>query len=271
MHRDVQEPEDVDAIESAKQSLAHYGEMVRFLEPSANPVTRMLLDYLREEGMVIDPIDTELLFKFLHRLVLPLGGSGRINVTSQVQEGPLQFQRLLGNLRLLSSDITPHLRAFARQSRIRSATIDFEVVNEFDAARVRRLLSKTAERIIDLGATYRNGGMVDVFAQTALINYGAWLYVNYGLEFHLRAGRALEIHAYAVFLSPDIQRASGRNAWDERFIDWGLVRKSALRNWRKGDFEKIFLQYIKQAARLTLRSGVISDRQSVGILGRLAK
>jgi len=271
LHREVQDTADIAAIRKAKQYVAHYGQMVPFLQRSNSPVTKLLLDYLREEGMVIDPIDTEYLYRFLHRLVLPPGGSGRINRTSDIERGPIQFQRLLSNLRLVASEITPHLRAAARTEAIRNATIDFDVLNAFDSSRLATLASEATGRLVDVSARYRKGGIVDVWAQNALINSGSWLYVMYGFEFHLQVGKPLEVDAYAYLESPEIRRATNDNVWDERFMAYETLSTRTLRSWRKGNLEPIFTRFIRQAARSALRAKSVKNRRAVSILRRLAE
>jgi hypothetical protein len=270
LHREALDASDVRRIKAAGQFVAHYGELVPHLRRSNNPLTGMLLEYLREEGMVIDPIETDHLFRFLHRLVMPWGGGGRINVTSQIQQGPIQFQRLLSNLRLVAAEITPDLRAIARQENMRSATIDFALVNCFETAKVRTALSRSSKGPVELSPNARDGGKIYVLAQSALINRGDWLYVSYGLEFLLWKGRSPEIYSYAEILSPEIRRDPGVDDWDGGFAAYSKMRLSAIRDWSGGDLEKAFREHIKQAARSTLKSKVVSNRKALGILKRLS-
>lgn len=271
LHREAMDPSDVRAIRAAGQSIAHYGKLVPYLQRSKNALASMLLEYLREEGMVIDPIDTDHLFRFLHRLVMPWRGGGRVNVTSEIQQGPIQFQRLLSNLRLVAAEITPDMRKAARQDNIRSATIDFQVVHNYDAAKVKKQMSGADEQAVELSAEARSGGQVCVWAQSALVYHGKWLYVSYGIEISLRKGRKPEVCTYADILSPEIRRAPDVDDWDGRFTSYSRIHTRILRNWAEGDLEKRFRLHIRQAARSTLKSRVVSTRKASGILRRLAQ
>lgn len=270
LHREALDASDVRRIKAAGQAVAHYGELVPHLRRSNNPLTGMLLEYLREEGMVIDPIETDHLFRFLHRLVMPWGGGGRINITSQIQQGPIQFQRLLSNLRLVAAEITPDMRKASRQENMRSATIDLAVVNCFEPGKVRAELSKSSKLPVELSANARNGGKIYVLAQSALINRGNWLYVSYGLEFLLWKGKSPEIYSYAEFLSPEIRRDPRVDDWDGAFAVYSKMRVSAIRDWSGGDLEMALRQHIKKAARSTLKLKVVSGRKAQGILKRLS-
>lgn len=271
LHREALNPSDVRKILAAKQSVAHYGELVPHLRRSKNALADMLLEYLREEGMVIDPIEADHLLKFLHRFVMPWGGGGRINVTSQIQQGPIQFQRLLSNLRLVAAEVTPDLRAAARQDNIRSATVDFSIVNRFTPAKVRTALTRAGSRYVDLSANARNGGQIFVWAQSALINRGNWLYVSYGLEFLLRKGRRPEICSYAEVLSPEIKRHPKAYDWDGPFMSYSKLGTRRIRDWSGGELEKSFRLHIRKAARSTLKAKAVADRKALRILRRLSK
>jgi hypothetical protein len=136
LHREPQRAHDVAQIHNAGQRLAHYAALGRFLRKSHHPVSAMLHDYFQGEGLVLEPIDRDYLYRFLHRFMLPTRDTGRI-VTRRISEGPRQLQALLNNMRLFAADVTPQLMRVTGRESARAATIDFSVLD---------LLSKENER-----------------------------------------------------------------------------------------------------------------------------
>ena len=271
LYRDSPEPSQLRKIRQEGHYVAPYQALVPHLREAKHPLSAMFVSYLQEEGLVIDPIDTDRLYRFLHRLFLPWGGSGRINITSEIEEGPLQFQHVLNNMRLMAAEITPRLRELIGADIKRSATIDFVLAHRFKTGKVSKLIATTKGKNLDVYSDARTGGTLDVWAQNALPSSRRWFYLGYGLEFALAQGKPMEVSGYAYFESPEIRKATGGNYMDDRFANYGTLATKYLRTWKKGDLEGEFIRLIRAAAKSSLRAQVVTDRRASSVLRRLRK
>jgi hypothetical protein len=269
LHREPQRAEDISQIKRARQRMSHYLALASHLQRSSHPASALLLQYFREEGLVIEPIETNHLYRFFHRLILPPRGSGRINKTSEIVEGPLQFQRLLNNIRLIAADITPRLRTATGSNSTRAATVDFTVSNKYDATSVRKIMAGIKGTSFDIDGRARCGGIVDVWAQNVLPSSDGWLYLVYGIEFSLAKGKNLSADIYAGFLSPEIRKASDSDLWDHRCLCIETLPIRSLRATDKSDVDSTLVYLIRRAARSTLKSRIIRDRRKLSTLNRL--
>lgn len=268
LHRESQRADDTRKIDRARQFSSHYLALATHLRKSANPASAMLLQYFQEEGMVIEPIDTDQLYRFLHRLTLPRRGGGRINKTSEIGEGPLQFQRLLNNIRLISADITPRLRRAMGSNATRAATVDFSLSNQYITTSLRKLVANTKRASVDIDDDARHGGGVDVWAQNVVVPGHQWLYLYYGFDFSLDKGKPLSIDIYAAFSSPETRKATD-NFWDQRFSSVATLPLKSLRATNKGNLESTLVYLISHAARSVLKSRITKDKRKLAILARL--
>lgn len=269
LHREPQRLEDIREIGRARQFMSHYLALAPHLRKSLNPASAMLLQYFQEEGLVIEPIDTDHLYRFLHRLTLPRWGGGRINKTSEIGEGPLQFQRLLSNVRLIAADVTPRIRTATGTDATRAATVDFYVSNEYSTSRVRKSLANTKRASFDIDGQARQGGTVDVWAQNVLPSSHGSLYLRYGFLFQLAKAKPLSLEVYADFDSREIRKASDDGFWDQRFSIIGSLSLKYLRSNNKGELEDMYIDLIRRVARSTLKSQIIKDRRKLAVLRRL--
>jgi hypothetical protein len=267
LYRDLPALGEVRKIKDAGQCPVHLGALAPFLKQSDHPASSMLLDYLREEGLVIEPIDADHLYRFMHRLVLPWTGSGRINQTKSVEEGPIQFQRVLSNMKILAADITPKVRAAAGLSGGRAATVDFEIRNSYSKGRLQKAMVRAGGSAVDLDTSTRSGGTISIWVQNALVSAPQWLYLYYGFDFQLTVGKPMSVDAFVYFESPQIQN---RPYLDERFSYVGSLAMKYIQAWRESNLESEFLQVIRRVARTALKSSLVTDRRCVSTFRRLS-
>lgn len=271
LYRESQKIEDVLAIRRAGQAARHYSALAPYFARSAHPATRMLLQYFKEQGMTMQRIDTDHLYRFFHRLLLPWGGSGRVNKTSEIGEGPTQFQHLLNNMRLVSAEITPRVRAAARVPGMRAATVDFAVSNSYSVKYVRDAATGVRSKSLSMDNLERRGGTVDVWAQNALSSRYPWYYLLYGLNFVIEKGRPMRAELYVGYDSPEIKKASKGDFFDSRFSTFGALPLSMLRTDSHDELVRAFVHWIRRSARLTLDSGVMSEGSRRSMFKRLSE
>ena len=265
LHREPQKSSEIRKIKSARQCLAHYARLAPDLLKSQHPASAMLYEYLQGEGLVLETIDADQLYRFLHRFMLPAKDSGRI-VTSKVAEGPRQLQALLSNMRLFAADVTPQLtRATGRESA-RMATVDFYVVDRLSKTRLKKAIDEyPKDKYVFIGPTERLGGELSIWAGNTFSDGKNWLYAMYGFIFEVLPGK-LGCQLYAELSSPELNRKGAGDLYAyERFdVD-------RLRDIEKANIDVAFIKLIRSMAKVTLRKRQVTEKFAVRTLQALAK
>jgi hypothetical protein len=272
LHREPQTTRDIKKIKNAKQCLAHYAQLASYLARSAHSSSQLLYQYFQEGGLVLEPIHTDYLARFMHRLVLPSNRGGRVNITSKITEGPRQFQALLNNMRLFAADVTPQLLRVTRKESARAATVDFEIRERFDRDDVRAQTQQTSKGgYLWIDSSCRRGGSLEIWANNAFTkDHQRWLYVFYGFEFHLEKAQKLGIDQFAYVSSPEIDRAWKKQG-DDRFVTYATFGARRLANPSKAHIDSDFIELIKDAAKKALRTGIVKERTARRTLVSLSK
>jgi hypothetical protein len=161
----------------------------------------MLVDYLEEEGIVMQNVDSAALERYFVRLVCHDRNVGRAagNV-----DGPVEFAKVLKNLQMLSGTFTPKFKkawgdageqidGLATRSKV--ASIDFRVRNKL---RNIKDASKYRDEDGELPQEVKDGGYIDVFATHSLGHSEDRLRIEYGIVFTVPAGAKplLFVNAY---------------------------------------------------------------------------
>lgn len=161
----------------------------------------MLVDYLEEEGIVMQNVDSVALERYFVRLVCHNRNVGRAagNV-----DGPVEFAKVLKNLQMLSGTFTPKFKkawgdageqidGLATRSKV--ASIDFRVRNKL---RNIKDTSKYRDEDGELPQDVKDGGYIDVFATHSLGHSEDRLRIEYGIVFTVpaRAKPRLFVNAY---------------------------------------------------------------------------
>ena len=255
LHREPQKSVDLIKITTAGQCLAHYTVLAPYLRNSDHQASSMLYEYLQEEGLVLEPINSDYLNRFLHRIMLPGRNSGRVNITSKIGEGPRQFQALLNNMRLFAADVTPQLKRVTGKENARAATVDFEVLNRFNSQKVRKAAEDSRNsKHFWINASERSGGRLGVWAHNAFSDHRRhWLYVSYGFEFVVEPG-VFRCEQYAGLDSPELDRVDKHDIY--------VVEPFHLRRFsdlEKAKIDMTFIDLIRHTAKKTLKERLVKE------------
>ncbi len=190
---------------AAHRSMADLGP---FLERSGGAASRMLYDYLREKGLVMNPIQPELLYLFFHRMFNSWGGASKVG-TRGLQNAPAQFSSLLLNMALIADDITPYIKRTS--ARNRAPAIDFNPVFRLARKSVERSLGDEGDGDVDFDSKAKRGGTVYVYARHNLGDARNTLSLVYGLEIIVAPRREHDLVArpFAELWGAEIARALG--------------------------------------------------------------
>lgn len=167
-------------------------QAARVLRRRANDsdLAKALIEHLEEEGIVMQNIKTKPLIGFFKRLLCAPNGSG---VLAGNLEGPQDFARLLGNVKLLSARFNADFKAAWRQAGekhnkaddpagTKDATINFTVSPRLDTA-LKSSKLMAADGSINPKAL--NGGSVLVWARHSLGSGNGWLRLGYGFRIEI--------------------------------------------------------------------------------------
>lgn len=170
-------------------------------EPAkTSDLVKVLVDYLEEEGIVMQKVDSESLQRYFTRLVCHSRNVGR---ASDNLDGPVEFAKVLKNLQMLSGTFTPRFKASWAEageqidgigSRSKVATIDFRVRNRLKTD--RPWLDDDGE----LPSEAKDGGVIDVFASHSLGHNDEWIRIDYGMHFTVPGSRDAGAHAVELYV-----------------------------------------------------------------------
>jgi len=146
----------------------------------------MLVEYLEEEGIVMQNVDGAALERYFVRLVCDNRNVGR---AAGNLEGPIAFAKVLKNLQMMSGTFTPKFKkawdeageqidGLAARSRV--ASIDFQVRNKVRAVKD---MSRYRDNDGELPQDMKDGGYVEVFATHSLGHGEDRLRIQYGIIF----------------------------------------------------------------------------------------
>jgi hypothetical protein len=214
----------------------------------------MLVQFLEEEGNVMQEIKPNSLIKYIKRFLCN-HEQGANNI-----DGPVEFANLLKNLRLMSGTFDLYFKdawksagtkveGIEYDKRSRVATIDFQIHN-----RIKEV--KDGTKIVNadgnLLSALRAGGIVDIYAQHSLGHGNDWLRVAYGITFDVSPGDNEEnpplTHLYAWLNSRELER-TGMPISVRKKVNFSWVTDNAEQRAEKVEqiFGKLICEVIGQA------------------------
>jgi hypothetical protein len=216
--------------------LWRWDALARHLRPyvAKSDLIHMLVEYLQQEGIVMQNVDGYALMRYFKRLVCHNWKSG---VLANNIEGPAEFTRLMKNLRLMSGTFEQQFKNAWREAGAKVdgkaaltkvASIDFLVRHTLKAATEA---SKLVDKDGELRSDMKNGGYVDVYAKHAL-GSGSMRYMRivYGMYFAVSPNDTKEdpplAYLYADAYGYEINRA-GLNVYHGQKIKFAWVTDDA--------------------------------------------
>jgi hypothetical protein len=181
----------------------------------------LLIDYLREKGLVMEPIDIGALGRLMNRLFNSRYGAGRQQKNRfMIRDIPETFRATMTNVDVIGSEISRNLRIR------RVPVIDFEVIPWVYPNRVvssREIASTKESRKItgrprQVDGRARAGGVLYAFAQSYLrggARRRGTMGVDYGYRFEIDPGEKVQCFLYGAVWGDGIAVNSELN--DTRF------------------------------------------------------
>lgn len=155
-------------------------------DEARSDMIKALLEHLKEEGIVMQKIDSRILVGFLKRLLVPQYGAG---AHAGNLNGPAEFSKLLQNIKLLSARFNPLFKQAWKEAGdkhnklddpygTKDASIDFAVKHHLKVPARAELTTGEENALRD---SAKNGGVVEVYARHSLGSGEHWLRVGYGV------------------------------------------------------------------------------------------
>jgi len=235
-----------------------FGDLGNQLKRSADStIAHLLYDFFKDEGLIMQKIDTDLLYRFFHRLVNPWNGAGKIQALSFAQGGAGNFQILLNNMSIVSNSLAGILSSSGKKPNI-----DFSITPTIKSDS-KDLLKAVAEKA-DYDIQYRDrvGGQIFVYAISTLFsnkNNSNWLNIQYGYGFSVKANseKHIDLYLYAQVSSRALNDLNDAGfAFSFENIE---SKRLAGQLCDKGDTESKFLQLIRTTVSNVIDSGQLSD------------
>lgn len=202
-----------DRILLAKHSsfVAHkfHASLGPFLAQSEKLPSVLLLDYLQDKGLVMNKVDTKLLYSLLHRL---LNHGGAKVSTAELRDAPAQLSSLMHNMALIADDISPKI-CKGKGAKNRKPTIDFGIEPWYTLKGLRATIEANSKKeSACLGSRYRDGGYAWVSARHTLDAPSNYLQISYGFAIYPVSNRArkLQINQYASIWGTEITKGKAK-------------------------------------------------------------
>ncbi len=248
--------------------LGDFGDFGNLLKISKDlTIAHMFYDYLKDEGLIMQNINIDLLYRFFHRLVNPWDGSGKIQSSSLAQDGATNFQLLLNNMLIVGNSISGILHAANRRP-----SIDFSITPTI------KTTGKKIKEAVDGGTDYeirhddRVGGSIWVFAHSTLysnINNGNSLIIRYGYNFTVKPNldKHIDSYLYATISSKAIEK----NIDSEFYFEHSEIKQNNFEKQisDKSSTEYGFLKLIKNISNKLIESGEVKDQNHLDALNDL--
>jgi hypothetical protein len=250
-------------ISAYRQRRVNFSRLAVHLGQSSNPASQLLYKYFREKGLVVETLNQDILYRLFHRLLKPWGHAGRINSRDTLSEGPVQFQALLSNMRLIATDLGPRFK-LADVATARSATIDFHITANVSADSLRSCLkTKGTADGIEVPDEARRGGLVYVYATHSMGGMSKWLYLEYGIGFELQPGKNRSL---SPFLYATIDGQGFKSQGVELYAEQGIRFSAFTKPEYKGEIEHEILILVRKVARKASKLKTLSRQGRTALL-----
>ncbi|SDJ47372.1 hypothetical protein SAMN04487926_15328 [Paraburkholderia steynii] len=191
---------------------------------SGSDLVAMLVDYLKEEGIVMQKVDPHKLLKYFKSLTFGRHGAGML---AKNIDGPAEFTKLLRNLQLIASTLHPHFRGAWSSHNVITPSVDFKIHQRL------KVPGKTDAYTVGdqfLNNALREGGFVDSHAQYSLGHGRTYLRIRIGLRVYV-TGASIKLASPETWLFVEAVGGSLNRAdleyFREQKIGYDMVTKNA--------------------------------------------
>lgn len=213
----------------------------------------LLIDYLEEEGIVMQNVNSQQVIAFMKRIACSWKGSGR---AAGNLNGPAEFSKLLSNMKLTAELFDPYFKAGIKntEKNVNAAVVDFSIT-------IRAKKSKSDDPEMVVVDQNKLGGDVWIYAQSSLNAPNAWMRFRYGVLFEIAPGNAAmpsKFPATSLFAEV-IGKDVNKNKRDEDLITLEKISFLHLTTNADNSSEKVeakFCSLLVSTAEKLLVSGV---------------
>ncbi|WP_446903732.1 hypothetical protein [Burkholderia sp. YIM B11467] len=167
--------------DSDKLIVRRWSDLARHLTAhvSGSDLVAMLVDYLKEEGIVMQKVDPHKLLKYFKSLTFGRHGAGML---AKNIDGPAEFTKLLRNLQLIASAFHPHFRSAWSRHNVITPSVDFKIHQRLKTPGKNDAYTSDDRY---LNNALREGGFVDSHAQYSLGHGRTYLRIRIGLRVYV--------------------------------------------------------------------------------------
>jgi len=221
-----------------------WGQLAQHLSQHSNKsdLIKMLVEFLEDEGIVMQKIDGKLLQDFFKRLLCGYKGTGPIVNSIKATE---EFANILQNMRNLSIPLERYFKdawSEAAGKASKKPIIDFEITN--------RLKSKDSKKIFDLDddlavkPSVKNGGQVSIFARHSLGNAR----ITYGIYFEISLSSQPKTFIFAQ-AHGSAWRTGEEIPYYEKDVSFDLVTEKAGNSSTSDKIEEILIVLMSEVIK----------------------
>lgn len=219
---------------------------------------KVLVDYLQEEGIVMQNVESESLQRYFTRLVCHTRNVGQ---AYNNLDGPVEFGKVLRNMQVLSGSFTPRFKLTWKEAgeqidgvtRSKVATIDFRVRNAL-VPNKRTYVDEDGE----LRSDAKDGGVIEIFARHSLGHNAEAVRIYYGILFDV-PGSSNGKHRAILYVTITGKKL-GKQISHDKEVKYSIVTDDAEKNVDK--IEGLLQDKLKLAVtELLAEEDVLTDKQ----------
>lgn len=186
-----------EALNDSRVVIRRWRDFAHFMRRHVvdSELVAMLIEYLENEGVVMQDINERALLGFMKRILCADRGAGML---ANNLDGPTEFSALLQNMRNMASTFDGNFKraweeageGVENHNASRCATIDFFVRNKIFENKADNIIK--VDGFIDNSA--KNGGSLIVLARYSFGHgHGQWLRISFGAEFFIEPKSSVNI------------------------------------------------------------------------------
>lgn len=273
LSKDTLLPVEQDMLKQAQKEgvIAEHcllGGLSAFLvDSTTSAISSLFFDYLKDEGLIMKPVDTNLLYRFFHRLVNQWGDANQIQSRAFALGGASQFQSVLSNMALIGDSIREALKL------TRIPSVDFSISPYIKTTSKGLKQSVSTKGNYEIKYSDRIGGHVFVYSQFVIFNNkqnSNQLSIDFGFDFYVESNKEqlFDLFFYAKISSKELKKTDPD--CEIKLVAEKLRSNSLEKMFDKGYVEKKFIKLIAKAIKQATESQKIKQEEHLLALKTLS-
>lgn len=216
----------------------------------------LLIDYLEDEGIVMQNIDAEQVIAFMKRITCSWRDSGR---NAGKLDGPMEFSKLLKNMKLTAEIFDQYFKEGSVERTVKAASVDFSIT-------IRAKNSKLNDGEIVIDNQNKAGGDVCIYAQNNLKEKEGWMVFRYGILMEILSENSHHENAhpktylFAEVDGKEVRKSDLSYIFSKKIIKFTDVTSKA--EIRSGNVELAYRKLLMDISQKVLESKIkLNDHQ----------